>query len=114
MALALLSARFQSLPLLPTIKLGPSSADSRVSGLVQDAPVSLSNKLSCEAGSFSCCHLNPPRVFSIKGLRLYFPELEPWVARSALLLAVHPNLSMSKCGAAGYDPPLCLPLSLPL
>ena len=29
-----LSAGFQSLPLLPTIKLGPSGADSRVGGLV--------------------------------------------------------------------------------
>ena len=34
MALAPLSAGFQSLPLLPTIKLGPSGADSRVGGLV--------------------------------------------------------------------------------
>ena len=34
MALALLSAGFQSLPLLPTIKLGPSGTDSRVGGLV--------------------------------------------------------------------------------
>ena len=34
MALAPLSAGFQSLPLLPTIKLGPSGADSRGGGLV--------------------------------------------------------------------------------
>ena len=27
-------------------------------------------------------------MFSIRGLRLYFPALEPWVARSALLPAV--------------------------
>ena len=33
MAPAPLSAGFQSLPLLPTIKLGPSGAGSRVSGL---------------------------------------------------------------------------------
>ena len=26
-----------------------------------------------------------PTVFSVRGLRLYFPVLEPWVARSALL-----------------------------
>ena len=38
MVLALLSAGFQSLSQLPTIKLGPSSADSRVGGLV-NAPV---------------------------------------------------------------------------
>ena len=42
----------------------------------------LSDKLSCEAGSFSHCHLNPPQVFSISGLRLYFPTLELWVVRS--------------------------------
>ena len=29
----------------------------------------------------------PPRVFSIRGLRLYFPALESWVTRSALLPA---------------------------
>ena len=34
MALAPLSTGFQSLPLLPTIKLGPSGAGSRVGGLV--------------------------------------------------------------------------------
>ena len=34
MPLALLSAGFQSLPLLPTSKLGPSGADSQVGGLV--------------------------------------------------------------------------------
>ena len=34
MALALLSAGFQSLPPVPTIKLGPSGANSRVGGLV--------------------------------------------------------------------------------
>ena len=32
--LAVLSAGFQSLPLLPTIKLGPSGADSCVGGFV--------------------------------------------------------------------------------
>ena len=34
MPLALLSAGFQSLPPLPTIKLGPSGADSWVGGFV--------------------------------------------------------------------------------
>ena len=34
MALAPLSAGFQSLPLLPTSKVGPSGADSRVVGFV--------------------------------------------------------------------------------
>ena len=34
MPFALLSVGFQSLPPLPTIKLGPSGADSQVGGLV--------------------------------------------------------------------------------
>ena len=34
MALAPLSAGFQFLPPLPTVKLGPSGADSRVGGLL--------------------------------------------------------------------------------
>ena len=34
MSLAQLSADFQSLPLLPTSKLGPSGTDSRVCGFV--------------------------------------------------------------------------------
>ena len=32
----------------------------------------------------------PPQVFSIRGLRLYFPELEPWAVQSASLPAVPP------------------------
>ena len=43
----------------------------------------------------------PPRVFSIRGLRLYFPELEPWVVRSARSPAVPASLSKHECGASG-------------
>ena len=39
---------------------------------------------SCQAGSFSRC-LNPHRFFQSEVLRLYFPELEPWVAQSVSL-----------------------------
>ena len=63
-------------------------------------PVGLSKGLSCEAGSFSCCHLNPHGCFQLGVLRLYFPALEPWVKRSALLPAVRPGLSVRECGAA--------------
>ena len=42
----------------------------------------LSHELSCEAGSFPHCSLNPPQVFSVSGLRLYFPMLELWVVQS--------------------------------
>ena len=41
----------------------------------------LSNKLSCEAGSFSC-HLDPHRFFQSEVLRLYFPTLELWIGQS--------------------------------
>ena len=87
MALAPLSAGFQSLPPLPTIKLGPPGAASRVGGLwmtlwvfPMNSPVRLSLLLPPQ----------PPWVFSIRGLRLYFPELEPWVARYASLPTVCP------------------------
>ena len=52
----------------------------------------------------------PPWVFSIRGLRLYFPTLEPWVMRSASL-PVRPGLSVQECVAAGcYLPSACLVL----
>ena len=60
MAPAPLSTRFQSFTLLPTIKLGPSGAGSRVGGLVHtQAPVGVSKDLSCEAGSLPHCSPNP-------------------------------------------------------
>ena len=68
------------------------------------APVCLSNDLSREAGSLSRCHSNPhqpPRAFSVRGLRLYFLELEPWVARSALLPAICPVYLCVNVGPPG-------------
>ena len=56
----------------------------------------------------------PPGALSVRGLRLYFPALEPWVTRSASLLAVCPGSSVWECGAAGCYPPLCLLFSPPL
>ena len=86
MALAQLSAGFQSLPLLPTIKLGLSGADSWMGGLVHAlGPYgSLQGTLLF---SWEVVLLPPqlPWVFSIRGLRLYIPVLEPWVEWSALL-----------------------------
>ena len=68
----------------------------------------LSNDLSCEAGSLSCCRPNPHGYFHSRGLRLYFPALEPWVIWSATLPAIRPGLSVLECGAAG-----CYPAALP-
>ena len=83
MALAPLSARFQSLPSIPTIKLGPSSADSRVGGLVNTlGPYGSLQRTLLWGWEFLLLLPQPPWVFSLRGLRLYFPELEPWVAWS--------------------------------
>ena len=45
--------------------------------------------------------LQPPWVFSIRGLRLYSPMLESWVAWSVSIPPIPPGLSMHKCGATG-------------
>ena len=58
----------------------------QVGGLVYTlGPCGLSNKLSCQAGSFSCCHLNPHRCFQSEALMIYFPALGPWAVWSVLL-----------------------------
>ena len=93
---------FQSLPPLPTIKLGPSGAGSRVGGLVHAlGPCGSLQRPLLWGWESLLLPPQPPRVPSIRGLRRYFPELEPWVMRSASLPAVRPCLSMRGCGAAG-------------
>ena len=86
---ALLSTGFQTFTPLPKIKLFPSGAGSRVGGLVHTlGPCgSLQRPL---LGGWESLLLppQPPWALSIRGLRLYFPELEPWVVRSASLPAV--------------------------
>ena len=68
----------------PTSKVGPSGADSWVGGLVYSlGPCgSLQRTLLWGCEFLPLLPPQPPRVFSISGLRLYFPALEPWVARS--------------------------------
>ena len=66
----------------------------------------LSNELSCEAGSFSCCH-NPHRFLQSEVLRLYFPTLEPHVARSVSL----PSCPSWFMCTQMWDYPLCQPSS---
>ena len=78
-----LSARFQSLPPLPTIKLGPSGADSWVGGLVHAlGPCRSLQQTLLWGWEFLQLSPQPPRVFSVSGLKLYFPALELWVAWS--------------------------------
>ena len=61
----------------------------------------------------------PPQAFSIRGLRLYFPALEPWVAWSASLPAVCPVYLCMNVGPRGATrrsacPVLCRSESCPL
>ena len=46
----------------------------------------ISNRLSCETGSFSHCH-NPHRILQPEVLKLWFPALELWFAQFVLLLS---------------------------
>ena len=90
MVLAPLSAGFQSLPPLPTSKVGLSGADSWVGGFVYVLGCCGSLQWTLLWGwKFLLLLPQPPQVFSISGLRLYFPALEPWVAQSVSL----PNCS---------------------
>ena len=73
MLLVQLSASFQSLPLLPTSKLGLSGADSQVSGFVYIlGPCgSLQQTLLC--GWKFLPPPQPSQVFSVRGFEASFP-----------------------------------------
>ena len=89
--LALLSASFQSLPHLPTIKLGPSGADSQVGGFVYVlGPCGSLQRTLLWGWEFLLLPPQPPQEFSIRGLRLYFPVLGLWVVWS---------ISLSSCSS---------------
>ena len=85
--------------------------------------VGLSSELSCETGSFSCCLNTHSFFFQSEVLRLYFPTLEPWIARPACSTVVPPHLSSCKYGATQsanhslaqpvLQPPPCCMSSLP-
>ena len=67
-------------------KLGPSGADSRVGGLVCIlGPCGSLQETVLWGWEFLPPLPQSPRVFSVWGLRLYFPELETWVASSVSL-----------------------------
>ena len=80
MVLASLSASFQSLPPLPTIKLGLSGAASQVGGFVYFLGPCGSLQWTLLWGWEVLLLLPlPPQVFSRSDLRLYFHTLELWV-----------------------------------
>ena len=117
MQLVQLSTSFQSLPLLPTSKLALLVLIPGWVGLCTFwDPVGLSNELSCEAESFSCCRLNPHRCFQSELLRLYFPELQPWVAvylAPQLFLLVYLNANVGQPGLPAATLLQLLSTSLP-
>ena len=71
--LALLSARFQSLPLLPTVKLGLSGADSWVGGFVYVLGPCGPLRWTLLWGWEFLSLPQPPQVFSTRGFEVLFP-----------------------------------------
>ena len=75
----------------------------------------LSNALSSEAGSLSCC-CNPHRFLQPEVLRLYFPCWNPDLCDLSCSPVVPPGSSASKCGTTWSSlpwlpnsaPPTCL------
>ena len=63
-------------------------------------PCGLSNELSCEAGSFSHCCLNPHRGFQSEVLSLYFSCWNPGLHGLSGSPVVPPSLSAHKYGTA--------------
>ena len=64
-------------------------------------PVGLSSELSCEAGSFSHCCLNPHRCFYSEVLGCISPLWSPGLRGLLRFHFVPPGLSVHKCGTAG-------------
>ena len=106
MLLAQLLAGFQSLPLLPTSKLGPSGADSQVGGFVYVLrPWGSLQRTLLWGWSFSH-RCNPHRVFSVRGFfsqRFWGFISLPWNPGSHGLSrspGCSSSLSTHKCGTS--------------
>ena len=68
---------------LPTIKLDPSGAASQVGEFVHVlGPCASLQRPLLRGWEFLPLPPQPPQVFSVSGLRLYFLTLELWVSRS--------------------------------
>ena len=96
-ALALLSARFQSLSPLPTSKVGPSSADFQVGGFVLALGPCAFLQWTLLWGWEFLLLPQHPQVFSVRGLRLYFPTGTLFCG-SVWLSSCSSQLSAHRCG----------------
>ena len=86
MLLPRLSAGFQSLPPLPTSKLGPSDADSWAGGFVYIlGPRGSLQQILPWGWEFVLLPQLPQVFFSQRFWGFYFPALEPWVVWSVSL-----------------------------
>ena len=107
-----LSAVFQSLLRLPTIKLGLSGVDSRVDGFVYVLGLCVSLQRTLLWGwEFLPLWPQPPQVFSVRDFWGFIsPALEPWVVQSVLL----PSCSSGFICMQMWDHPVCKPLPRPI
>ena len=100
--LALLSAGFQSFPLLPTIKLGPSGADSQVGGFCVRSrtlwvpPANSPVRLGVSPAAAS----TPIGVFSQRLWGFISQYWNPGLCGLSQSLVVPPGLFARKCGTA--------------
>ena len=92
-----LSASFQSLPLLPTSKLGPSGADSQVGSLVYILGPCGSLQQTLLWGWDFLLPPQPPQVFSIRGFEALFYLSGNLGCSLSCSLVVPPSLSADKC-----------------
>ena len=96
-----LSTGFRSFTLLPTIKLGPSGGFLSGWACAHPRPLWVSPTTSPVRLGVSPAAAPTPMELSLRGLRLYFPVLELWVARCALLPAVCPVYLCANVGPRG-------------
>ena len=93
MAPASLSSGFQSFTCYPQSNWAPL--------VLVPEWVGLSNDLSCEAGSLSCCRPNPHGCFQSKVWGFISPCWSPGLHGLFCSPTICPSLSMRECGAAG-------------
>ena len=107
--LAQLLDSFQSLPLLPTSKVGPSGADSQVGGLVHIlGPCGSLQWTLLEDWKFLPLPPQPPQGFSVRGFDALFPHAGTLGCMVCLCLAPQLFLPVYLHSSAG---PPCLPVT---